>query len=142
MERAMHKCTANDQGRPIEYWASAKNWYLEAVGNWIIYHCPYCGLKLEPPEPEFDVKAMAEYDAAMNKWLRTEAFKELRRLECLILGEKLEKPDVKIEVSRKMLRDWADRLDRARDDLQTGQLRGEAISIIDAVSILIKSRAR
>ena len=57
MERVKHECEENDRGLAIVYNRKVERWHLRGVGDWMIYHCPYCGLKLEkpePPKPEFD----------------------------------------------------------------------------------------
>ena len=96
------------------------------------FFCPYCGVKLEPPDAEASVTDRlrwdAEYQTVLNDTCRAAMWRELARLERLILGKDKEPPE-KIEVSRNQLVDAAIELGRAQDLLafnnQSGRISAE-----------------
>ncbi len=68
MERIRHECTANDRGHSIEYYHLIKLWYLKALQDCVVYHCPYCGLKLEPPvKIEVSRKVLDTWHAELHR---------------------------------------------------------------------------
>jgi len=93
-----HRCTKSASVRIL--WRT-DHWSIVDSTGWPrfgITHCPYCGVKLEPP-------------------------------------------DVKIEVSRKALLNWASRLDLANSELLGGWLRTEVSTFIGAIAICIRTAA-